>query len=73
MLYPIMSESRSVLDLSGIWDFRLDNGAGFAEKWYEKPLPDVPEEEVWRVIASAARKDGLSMFDFSRKNNSILE
>ena len=32
MLYPIMSESRSVLDLSGIWDFRLDNGAGFAEK-----------------------------------------
>ena len=31
----------------------------------EKPLPDVPEEEVWRVIASAARKDGLSMFDFS--------
>ena len=40
MLYPIMSESRSVLDLSGIWDFRLDNGAGFAEKWYEKPLPD---------------------------------
>ena len=40
MLYPIMSESRSVLDLSGIWHFRLDNGAGFAEKWYEKPLPD---------------------------------
>ena len=40
MLYPIMSESRSVLDLSGIWDFRPDNGEGFAEKWYEKPLPD---------------------------------
>ena len=36
MLYPIMSESRSVMDLSGIWDFRLDNGDGFAEKWYER-------------------------------------
>ena len=40
MLYPIMSESRSVMDLSGIWDFRLDHGEGFSEKWYEKPLPE---------------------------------
>ena len=46
MLYPIMSESRSVMDLSGIWDFRLDNGAGFAEKWYEKPLPDASRMPV---------------------------
>ena len=31
----------------------------------QKPLSEVPEEEVLRVLAAAARKDGLSMFDFS--------
>ena len=46
MLYPIMSESRSVMDLSGIWDFRLDNGDGFAEKWYERPLPEAEQMPV---------------------------
>ena len=40
MLYPIMTSSRTVSDLSGIWDFKLDNGRGFEEKWYEKPLSD---------------------------------
>lgn len=29
MLYPIMTESRSILDLNGIWDFKLDKGNGF--------------------------------------------
>ena len=28
------------MDLSGIWSFRLDNGKGFEEKWYEKPLKE---------------------------------
>ncbi len=40
MLYPIMTDSRMVMDLSGIWDFALDNGRGFDEKWYEKELTD---------------------------------
>ena len=26
------------MDLSGIWNFRLDNGNGFEEKWQERPL-----------------------------------
>ncbi len=38
MLYPIITGSRMVMDLSGVWDFALDNGKGFDEKWYEKPL-----------------------------------
>ena len=35
MLYPILTESRLLSDLSGVWDFKLDNGKGFDEKWYE--------------------------------------
>lgn len=38
MLYPVLTESRGLIDLSGIWSFRLDNGKGFDEKWYERPL-----------------------------------
>ena len=40
MLYTIITESRGLMDLSGIWSFRLDNGNGFEEKWYEKPLTE---------------------------------
>lgn len=40
MLYPVITESRGLMDLSGIWSFRLDNGKGFKEKWYEKPLEE---------------------------------
>lgn len=46
MLYPILTESRYVSDLSGIWDFKLDNGKGFAEKWYEKPLENADKMPV---------------------------
>lgn len=40
MLYPILTPSRFLSDLSGVWDFKLDNGNGFGEKWYEAPLAD---------------------------------
>lgn len=40
MLYPILTNSRFVSDLSGIWKFKLDNGKGFEEKWYEYSLQD---------------------------------
>lgn len=40
MLYPIMTESRSIIDLNGIWNFKLDKGEGFAQKWYESNLKD---------------------------------
>ncbi len=40
MLYPIMTDSRGLCDLNGVWEFKLDDGSGFEEKWYEKPLTD---------------------------------
>ncbi len=41
MLYPINTKSRMINELSGMWNFKLDNGKGFEEKWYEKPLTEV--------------------------------
>jgi beta-glucuronidase len=40
MLYPIVTETRGVLDLNGIWSFKPDTGKGFAEKWYQSRLTD---------------------------------
>ena len=40
MLYPILTPSRFLCDLSGVWEFKLDNGKGFEEKWQETPLRD---------------------------------
>ncbi|MCI5650398.1 MAG: beta-glucuronidase [Fusicatenibacter sp.] len=40
MLYPILTPSRFLSDLSGVWDFKFDDGRGFEEKWYEKPLEE---------------------------------
>lgn len=41
MLYPIISPSRSVLELNGIWKFKLDQGEdGFKEEWYKNGLKD---------------------------------
>lgn len=41
MLYPIVTQSRHVLDLNGIWKFKLDKEAkGFHEKWYEIAIDD---------------------------------
>ncbi|WP_316669208.1 beta-glucuronidase [uncultured Propionibacterium sp.] len=39
MLYPIMTGSRAVTDLGGIWDFRLDDGTGFDDGWCATALP----------------------------------
>ena len=36
MLYPVQTQSRGLMDLSGIWDFKLDDGNGFEEKWFER-------------------------------------
>ena len=38
MLYPIMTTSRELLDLNGIWKFQLDAGTGFTEEWFGRPL-----------------------------------
>jgi len=38
MLYPILTESRSVIDLGGIWSFKLDHGEGWSNEWHRSPL-----------------------------------
>ncbi|HVB20733.1 MAG TPA: beta-glucuronidase [Ktedonobacteraceae bacterium] len=38
MVYPIMTTSRELIDVNGIWNFKLDHGTGFAEEWFEHPL-----------------------------------
>lgn len=40
MLYPILTKSRALIDLSGVWNFKLDDGTGFDKKWYEFSLED---------------------------------
>lgn len=49
MLYPKMNSVRALIDLSGVWEFRLDNGHGFEEKWMERLLQDA---ETMAVPAS---------------------
>lgn len=40
MLYPIVTESRSIINLDGVWAFKADNGHGFEKQWYKRPLED---------------------------------
>jgi beta-glucuronidase len=40
MLYPIMTTSRELIDVNGIWKFKLDQGTGFEEGWFEHPLQE---------------------------------
>ncbi len=64
MLYPVQTPSRFVSDLSGFWDFKLDEGldkgVGFEQKWYAgklenpdtMPVPasynDIKEDEAYK-------------------------
>ncbi|MDQ0256706.1 beta-glucuronidase [Evansella vedderi] len=40
MLYPINTDTRGVIDLNGIWNFKLDEGKGLEEKWYSSKLTE---------------------------------
>lgn len=40
MLYPILTDTRSIIDLNGIWNFKLDKGNGLNENWQENKLTD---------------------------------
>ncbi len=59
MLYPKINDARTVMDLSGIWDFKLDDGKGFEEKWMERPL-EAPE----RIAVPASYNDQVEGVDF---------
>ena len=45
MLFPRESESRSIQDLCGMWEFRADMSLsrteGMDKQWYKKPLSEV--------------------------------
>lgn len=41
MLYPIITDSRGIIELNGVWNFKLDNGDGFKEHWYASKLTDI--------------------------------
>ncbi|MGL5123146.1 MAG: beta-glucuronidase [Fusobacteriaceae bacterium] len=38
MLYPILTKTRNLIDLSGIWKFKLDDGKGLENKWQNNKL-----------------------------------
>ena len=40
MLYPSATPSRFVENLSGIWNFKLDDGTGLDAGWQDRPLED---------------------------------
>ena len=40
MLYPIVTDTRGIIDLNGIWNFKLDNGIGLQENWQNSKLTD---------------------------------
>ncbi|MBQ6820692.1 MAG: beta-glucuronidase [Clostridium sp.] len=46
MLYPIVTETRSILDLSGVWNFKLDKGNGFKDEWFKGILNDTIQMAV---------------------------
>ncbi len=46
MLYPIITESRQLIDLSGIWKFKLNEGNGLTEELSKAPLKDTIEMAV---------------------------
>lgn len=46
MLYPIMTESRQVIDLSGVWKFKLDENNKFTEGFKDAPLTETMEMAV---------------------------
>lgn len=41
-----MTESRHLIDLNGIWRFKLDKGEGFLEQWYKHKLKNTLEMPV---------------------------
>jgi beta-glucuronidase len=71
MLYPIMSETRQVIELNGIWKFKLDRGSGFEEKWYEKKLQDTINMPVPAsfndLVESAEHRDHVGWVWYERE------
>ncbi|MBQ7059459.1 MAG: beta-glucuronidase [Firmicutes bacterium] len=74
MLYPILTDSRMVMDLSGIWSFKLDDGTGLSNGWQKKALEDAITMPV--PASYNDLKEGISFRDhygwvFYQRNISV--
>lgn len=62
MLYPQQTASRFVESLDGIWDFKLDDGSAFENKWFDAPLADAMTMPV--PASYNDLKEGIDFRDF---------
>lgn len=60
MLYPINTESRTVIDLNGIWKFKLDDGKGLDNRWYETGL----KGDVYSIPVPSSYNDLVEDHEF---------
>ncbi|HBK7027457.1 TPA: hypothetical protein LNE67_000954 [Enterococcus faecium] len=54
MLYPIMTETRQVIDLSGLWRFKLDTNDDLQE---ELALEPINEKESYPISVPSSYND----------------
>lgn len=70
MLYPILTESRLLVNLDGVWDFKTDNGNGIKEGWYAKKLENpmyMPVPSSYNDLSeSAALRDHYGWVFYQR-------
>lgn len=59
MLYPILNESRNLIDLSGVWELKLDDGTGFDKEWYAKKL-----DNTYHIAVPASYNDQVEDINF---------
>ncbi|MDR1640619.1 MAG: beta-glucuronidase [Clostridiales bacterium] len=70
MLYPILTQSRLLMDLSGIWDFKPDDGTAFDSEWHKTSLSsplNMPVPASYNDITeSAALRDHYGWVFYQR-------
>lgn len=59
MLYPILNSARTLIDLSGIWDFKLDDQTGMKNEWFTRKL-----ESPMTMAVPASYNDQKEGVDF---------
>ena len=54
MLYPILNDARAVIDLGGIWRFRLDDGSGDKRFWSRVKFDRTDDPGIVEKVSSTA-------------------
>lgn len=70
MLYPQLNKFRNVVDLSGLWSFKLDSGEkGEEEGWFEgldkNNCLDIAVPASWNEQFTADDFDGLDIYNYT--------